>query len=84
MSYDPAAKRPPIVTDANRQWAIDQKPESWDAEAPHLDWETHVAEQAERFERHFGDDRKPAAEWSGLWRRVWWPKWTPASMKASA
>ena len=66
MSYDPAAKRPPIVTDANRQWAIDQKPESWDAEAPHLDWETHVAEQAERFERHFGDDRKPAAEWSGL------------------
>jgi len=76
--FDPAHKRAPIVTDDNRQWAIDQKPKGWDDEAPQLPWEQHVAEQAERFERHFCEDRKPKAEWSGLWRRVWWPKADPA------
>lgn len=79
---------PPIVTDADRQWAIDQKPAWWDAKAKlkaernrcrRLKWETHVADQAERFERHpeFVGERRTAAEWSGLWRRVWWPKADP-------
>lgn len=81
----------PIVTDADRQWAIEQKPEWWDRNARKraerlnpddpepLAWEDHVADQAERFERHDGHvfDRKTQAEWSGLWRRVWWPKADP-------
>lgn len=71
-------RRPAIVTDADRQWAIEQKPETWDEDAPELAWEDHVAEQAERFEAHFGDDRKSYSEWSGLWRRVWWPKADPS------
>ncbi len=84
--------RPPVVTDIDRQRAIDQKPATWDAdvlarwqaipeaqrpEAP-LAWENHVAEQVERFEAQLAYDRKPAAEWSGLWRRWWWPKADPA------
>lgn len=72
------SRRPAIVTNEDRQWAIDQKPETWDADAPELAWEDHVADQVERFERHFGDDWKPYTEWSGLWRRVWWPKADPS------
>lgn len=71
-------RRPPIVTDADRQWAVEQKPANWDADAPGLPFERHVAEQAERFEAYFGEERKPYAEWSGLWRRVWWPKADPS------
>ena len=71
-------RRPPVVTDLDRKWAIDQKPSTWDAEAPDLAWELHVAEQAESFERELAGDRKPPEEWSGLWRRVWWPKADPA------
>jgi hypothetical protein len=70
--------RPAIVTDADRLWSIGQKPSNWDEDAPELAWEDHVAEQAERFEAHFGEERKPYAEWSGLWRRVWWPKADPS------
>ena len=85
-------RRPPIVTDIDRQWAIEQQPPGWDAavaarwealparqrpDAP-LTWATHVAEQIERFEGYFGHDRKPPAEWSGLWRRSWWPKSDPS------
>jgi hypothetical protein len=84
-------KIPPIVSDLDRQWAIDRKPAWWDAKAldrakrndpsnPHpLDWAEHVTDQAERFERHWEHqtDRKTPAEWSGLWRRVWWPKADP-------
>lgn len=77
MSFD-SMRRPAIVTDADRQWAVDQKPANWDIDAPELAWEDHVAEQAERFEGHFGEDRKSYAEWSGLWRRVWWPKADPS------
>ncbi len=77
MTFDPM-HRAAIVTDIDRQWAIDQKPETWDADAPDLAWEDHVAEQAERFEAHFGEARKPYAEWSGLWRRAWWPKADPS------
>lgn len=80
--------RPPVVTDIDRQWAMDQEPTGWaeQVEARWLEipehqrplepltWDQHVAEQAERFEAHFATDRKPAAEWSGLWRRAWWPK----------
>lgn len=81
----------PVVTDADRLWAIDQKPEWWDRNASKrakrqspgapspLAWEEHVADQAERFEGHEShvSDRKTQAEWSGLWRRVWWPKADP-------
>jgi hypothetical protein len=81
----------PIVSDADRQWAIEQKPDWWDAKALEraqrlnpknpvpLDWTEHVWDQAERFEAHWEHqtDRKPPAEWSGLWRRVWWPKADP-------
>jgi hypothetical protein len=81
-------RRHPVVTDVDRQWAVGQEPDGWSAEVEArwleipehqrsfepLTWAQHVAEQAERFEAHFADDRKPAAEWSGLWRRAWWPK----------
>jgi hypothetical protein len=76
-------RRPAIVSDEDRQWAIDQKPATWDVDAPELDWGLHVAEQAERFEGHFGAERKPHAEWSGLWRRVWWPKADPSILHPS-
>lgn len=76
--YDRTARRPPIVTDADRQWAIEQKPANWDVEAPNLAWEDHVAEQAEAFEAHYVDDRKPLTEWSGLWRRSWWKAADPS------
>lgn len=71
-------RRPAIVTDLDRAWALASKPANWDIEAPGLRFEQHVAEQAEAFEAHFGADRKPYAEWSGLWRRVWWPKADPS------
>ena len=71
-------RRPAIVTNVDRQWALDQKPATWDTDAPELAWDDHVADQVERFEAHFGDDWKPYAEWSGLWRRVWWPKADPS------
>lgn len=70
--------RPPVVTDADRQWASEQEPTDWAARCCGLEWSTHVDEQAERFERHFGNERKPMAEWSGLWRRAWWPKADPS------
>jgi hypothetical protein len=75
--YD-ASRRPPVVTDADRAWAVEQKPENWDEEAPDLDFADFVDEQASAFERILGAERKSAAEWSGLWRRVWWPKADPA------
>lgn len=71
------SQRPPIVTDADRQWARDQKPATWDAETRGLEWDDWVDEQAERFERYFGEDRKTYAEWSGLWRRKWLPEGEP-------
>ena len=71
-------RRPPIVTDADRQWSLDQQPPGWDAAAPWLPWGQHVAEQIDAFESYFAEDRKPPEEWSGLWRRVWWPKADPA------
>ncbi len=77
MSYDPK-RRPPVVTDADRAWAMTQKPETWDDDAPDLDFAEVVEEQAAAFERNFAADRKPPAEWSGLFRRVWWPDADPA------
>lgn len=76
--------RPPVVTDADRAAALADRPADWDVSGPllakrgpPLEWEHHVAEQIERFERHYAYDRKPAAEWSGLWRRSWWPNADP-------
>lgn len=81
MTFDPM-RRPPIVTDEDRAWAMADKPAGWDDDA--LEWSQHVAEQAERFEAHFGTDRKPAQEWSGLWRRAWWPKADPRILHPNA
>lgn len=42
-----------------------------------LVWDDFVSEQIERFERYFGDQRKPRDDWSALWRKGWWPKADP-------
>ena len=73
--YNPKALRPPVVTDADRRWAMDQRPAEWDEDR--IAWATHVAEQAEAFEEFYAMTPRPAAEWSGVWRRVWWPKADP-------
>lgn len=70
--------RPPVVTDIDRQWAIDRKPADWDETTRGLDWADWVGEEIERFERKMGEDRKYPEEWSGLWRRVWMAKTEPA------
>jgi len=77
MTYD-LRDRPPVVSDLDRVWAVEQKPADWDTRAPLLPWAQHVSEQAERFEEYFQGERRFATEWSGLWRRVWWPKADPA------
>ena len=91
--------RPPVVTNSNRQWALDQCP-TWavrgDAsvaeaksrtkreEGPAI-WDVFVAEQAEAFETFFAHERKAAADWSRMWRN-WWSKADPKKRfpKASA
>lgn len=77
MTYDPASRRPPIVSDADRQWAIEQRPAHWarvvTRDGKPRSWAALVSRRASAFERHYAHDRKPAAEWAGLWRRVWWP-----------
>ena len=91
------ALRTPIVTDADRKWALDQCP-PWaaktgpdeefpelvdnpetprNAKQPVFRWDWFVADQAESFERYFKHDRKTLDDWSGLWRRSWWPKADP-------
>lgn len=70
-------RRPCIVTDADLQWALDAKPDYWDVETRGLTWEDHVADQAEAFEVYNADGRKPAAEWSLMWRNGWWPNADP-------
>jgi|GEM_PF-7051242 len=88
MDYDRAERRPPVITDEDRQWALDQEPGGWSEEVyarwlllpaatredDPLTWWKHVAEQIERFEAYFAGDRKTRAEWSGMWRRKWWPE----------
>lgn len=73
--YNHKALRPPVVTDIDRDWAIAQRPAEWDEAV--LPWADHVAEQVEAFEEFYAMTPKPAAEWSGMWRRVWWPKADP-------
>jgi hypothetical protein len=41
-------------------------------------WGQFVDEQIEQFERYFAGDRKSPAEWSRLFRSVWWPKADPS------
>lgn len=65
----------PTVSDEDRRWAMAQIPADWPAS---LSWADHVAEQADRFELYFAADSKTLAEWSGMWRRKWWPKAEPA------
>jgi len=78
--------RAPVVTDADREWAFEQKPTNWDWLADErvagtglepLAWEDWVASEAEAFEAYFAEDRKTYAEWSGLWRRKWLPEGNP-------
>ena len=47
---------------------------------PGMPWSQHVDEQIEAFERYWSSigERKPMAEWSGLWRRVHWPQADPS------
>jgi hypothetical protein len=89
--------RPPIVTDADRTWALDQCP-VWavrgstdpnppgeiidtdsEPEKPRkvFNWDVFVCWQIERFERFHAHERKLPIEWSGLWRKSWWPKAEP-------
>jgi hypothetical protein len=112
MTFNPM-RRPPIVSDVDRQWALDQEPADWaecnGGKAPKtglrftsdgelidgdgldgdvsagdtnggLPWSQHVDEQIEAFERYWASlgELKPAMEWSGLWRRVHWPKADPS------
>jgi hypothetical protein len=37
-------------------------------------WSHFVADEIERFERHYAGQQKPAQEWSSIWRKGWWPK----------
>lgn len=69
--------RAPVVTDADRQWAIEQRPEDWAKRAGALRWDDYVSDRIIAFERHYMDVRKPATEWSGMFRRAWWPKSDP-------
>lgn len=85
---------PPVITDADRRWAIEQCPTWADigdtsdravigtGRDARLSWSSFVAEQAEAFERHFSTQRKPSGEWSDLWRRSWWPSADPAKRHA--
>jgi hypothetical protein len=80
--------RPPIVTDVDRQWALDQCP-TWAVRATAapdwLDnnrdatpvWDEFVSGEIERFEKFFLAERKTYGEWSRLWRQSWWPKSEP-------
>lgn len=89
----------PIVTNANREWAMALMP-PWCQRGDFSDtcsetvddggwldadktltagrdkpsWSVHVAEQIEMFEKHYAGQDKPAAEWSSIWRKGWWPK----------
>lgn len=81
--------RPPIVIEADRQWAIDQAP-AWAApgfppegargKPKALYWGAFVSDQAERFERYFAHDRKTPGDWSRIWRKSWWPRVDPAKL----
>ena len=79
---------PPILTDADRRWALDQVPASaalGDGRAdttatplgPALDWRWFVDREARAFGRYFVNERKTPGDWSRLWRRGWWPKAEP-------
>jgi hypothetical protein len=75
--YD-ANRRPPVVTDVDRAWAMTQKPQTWDEDAPDLDFADVVEEQARAFERELGHLRVRPDEWSARWRYQWWPAADPA------
>ena len=37
-------------------------------------WSVFVAEEIEKFERHYAGEQRSSAEWSSIWRKGWWPK----------
>lgn len=40
-------------------------------------WSVFVAEEIEKFERHYSGQFKSPAEWSSIWRKGWWPRVSP-------
>jgi len=79
---------PPVVAEADRQWALDQRPAGAalgdgrsDATAtpqgPALCWRWFVLREVRAFELYFANERKTRGDWSRLWRRGWWPKAEP-------
>ena len=63
-----------IVDDGG--WLESESSKTEASEKP--DWSRFVADEIERFERHYAGEFKSSAEWSSIWRRGWWPKVTPA------
>lgn len=45
------------------------------ADAPN--WSAFVAEEIEKFERHYAGKLNDPAEWSSIWRKGWWPRVSP-------
>lgn len=52
---------------------LDTEPKT-QAELEKPNWSLFVAEEIEKFEDHYAGEFKPAAEWSSIWRKGWWPK----------
>lgn len=78
----------PIVTDADRRWALEQCPPhaalgdgrtytTTTPLGPVLDWAWFVDREAKAFARYFTHARKTPGDWSRIWRRGWWPKAEP-------
>ncbi len=79
---------PPLVTEADMRWAIDQRPANaalgagrsataLAPQGPALDWRWFVQREMRAFERYFAGECKTRGDWSRLWRRGWWPKAEP-------
>jgi hypothetical protein len=64
---------PEIVDDGG--WLEDQRGPAENFEKP--SWSAFVAEEVEKFERHYNGERKTYANWTYLWRKEWWPKVSP-------
>lgn len=56
-------------------WLDDAEPKSGAFDKPN--WSMFVAEEIEKFERHYAGQSRSSDEWSSMWRKGWWPKVTP-------